>query len=52
MNSGKKIALQRVHTLFSLAKEVIHEDPKLAQRYVKIARKIVMKTKLNLLLQP
>ena len=48
MNPTKKIAIQRVHALFHLAKEVIHEDPELAQRYVKIARKIAMKTKLQL----
>ncbi len=38
----------RVHSLFRLAREVIHEDPELAQRYVKIARKIAMGTKLRL----
>ena len=48
MNSTKQIALQRVHSLFHLAKEVIHEDPELAQRYVNMARKISMKTKLRL----
>ncbi len=48
MNSTKRIALQRIHTLFSLAKEVIHEDPELAQRYVHIARKIAMRTQLRL----
>ena len=48
MNSTKQIALQRVHILFQLAKETIRENPKLAQRYVKIARKIAMKTKLRL----
>ena len=48
MNATKQIALQRVHTLFRLAREVIHEDPELAQRYVKIARKIAMGTKLRL----
>ena len=48
MNATKRIALQRVHSLFSLAKEVIREDPELAQRYVKIARKIAMGTKLRL----
>ncbi len=48
MNSTKKIALQRVHTLFNLAREVIHEDPELAQRYVQIARKIAMRTQLKL----
>jgi ribonuclease P protein subunit RPR2 len=48
MNSTKRIALQRVHTLFNLAREVVHEDPELAQRYVKVARKIAMRTKLRL----
>jgi ribonuclease P protein subunit RPR2 len=48
MNAAKRIALQRVHTLLSLAKEVVHEDPELAQRYVKIARRIAMGTKLRL----
>ena len=48
MNVTKQIALQRVHTLFRLAKEVICEDPELAQRYVKIARRIAMGTKLRL----
>jgi len=48
MNATKQIALQRIHTLFRLAREVIREDPELAQRYVKIARKIAMGTKLRL----
>ena len=48
MPSTKQIALKRVHTLFSLAKEVIHEDPERAQHYVDIARKIAMRTRLKL----
>jgi len=48
MTSTKQIALQRVHKLFSLAKQVIHEDPEQAQRYVKIARRIAMRTRLRL----
>jgi ribonuclease P protein subunit RPR2 len=48
MNSTKRIALKRVHLLFGLAKEVIREDPELAQRYVQIARKIAMRTQLRL----
>lgn len=48
MDTKKQIALQRIHILFRLAKEVVHEDPSLAQRYVKIARKIAMGTKLRL----
>ena len=48
MTSIKQIALLRIHTLFSLAKEVIHEDPELAQRYIQIARKIAMRTRLRI----
>jgi len=48
MTSTKRIALKRVHILFGLAKEVIREDPELAQRYVQIARKIAMRTQLRL----
>ena len=48
MTSTKQIALQRIHTLFSLAKEVVNEDPELAQRYVRIARRIAMRTRLRL----
>jgi len=48
MDVTKQIALQRIQNLFRLAKEVVHEDPRLAQRYVKIARKIAMGTKLRL----
>ncbi len=48
MTSSKQIALQRVHTLFQLAKEAIHENPELAQRYIQIARRIAMRTRLRL----
>ena len=48
MSKAKQIALQRIHTLFRLARETIHEDPELAQRYVEIARKIAMRTRLRL----
>ena len=48
MISPKQIALKRVHILFGLATEIIHEDPKRAQRYVQIARKIAMRTRLRL----
>ncbi|MCW4002158.1 MAG: ribonuclease P [Candidatus Bathyarchaeota archaeon] len=48
MNAAKQTALQRIHTLFRLAREVFREDPELANRYVKIARKIAMGTKLRL----
>jgi ribonuclease P protein subunit RPR2 len=48
MTSNKQIALERVHILFRLAKDVIHEDPELAQRYVRIACRIAMRTRLRL----
>ena len=48
MNSTEKIALKRIHILFRLAKEIIHDDAELAQRYVQVARKIAMRTRLNI----
>jgi len=44
----KRIAMQRIQTLFDLAKEAFHEDPSLAQRYVKRARKIAMAARVRL----
>lgn len=44
----KRIAKQRIQTLFHLANEVIHENPSLAQRYVRIARKTAMAAKIRL----
>jgi len=44
----KRIAMQRIHTLFRLANETLHEDPSLAQRYVDAARKIAMAAKIRL----
>ncbi len=48
MNETRKIALERIHTLFELAKQKIREEPKLAQRYAEIARRIAMRTRLRL----
>jgi len=48
MNETKQVALERIRILFRLAREAIHENPELAQRYVKIARRIAMGTKLRL----
>jgi len=48
VDETRQIALQRIHALFGLAKEKIREEPELAQRYVTIARKIAMRTKLRL----
>ncbi len=44
----RKIALERIHRLFKLAREMIHEDPALAQRYVDIARRIAMRVQVRL----
>ena len=48
MNETRQIAMQRIHKLFDLAKEKIRDEPKLAQRYAAIARKIAMRAKLRL----
>jgi ribonuclease P protein subunit RPR2 len=49
MNSDpKKVAIERVRILFQLANANIHDRPDLAQRYVEIARKISMRTRLHL----
>ncbi|MBT8171375.1 hypothetical protein KJN74_00690 [Candidatus Bathyarchaeota archaeon] len=48
MNSNKQIALQRVHTLFKMARKTINENPHQAQRYIQIARRIAMRTRLRL----
>lgn len=42
----RKIALERVQKLFSEAKSVFKEDKALADRYVKLARKIAMKARI------
>jgi len=43
----KDIALSRIRTLFQLAQEAIHERPDLAHRYIEIANKIAMRTRLH-----
>lgn len=44
----KKIAEGRIRTLFQQAEEVFSSDKSLANRYVTLARKIAMKTKLRI----
>ncbi|MEM2947711.1 MAG: ribonuclease P protein component 4 [Candidatus Bathyarchaeia archaeon] len=46
--SVKRIAKQRIQTLFRLAIETHKEDPKLAQRYVDIARRVAMAARVRL----
>jgi ribonuclease P protein subunit RPR2 len=43
----RRIARERVQTLFSLANEAASEDPGLAQSYVDTARKIAMSAKIR-----
>lgn len=50
-NENKRIAMQRIYTLFRLAKETHRIDAFLAQRYVNIARKIAMAAKVHLPLE-
>ena len=44
----RQIARKRIHTLFSLAREIVHDDPALAQHYVDTARKIAMAARIRL----
>jgi ribonuclease P protein subunit RPR2 len=49
VDSGtRRVAIQRIQTLFHLANEIFNEDPDLAQRYVDLARKIAMSVRLRL----
>lgn len=48
MNKTKRVAMERIRILFRLAKEAIHEDARLAQRYVEIAKRVAMRTRLHL----
>ena len=44
----KQIAKERIEILFKEAKEAFKEDPRLADRYVSLARKIAMKYKVRI----
>jgi ribonuclease P protein subunit RPR2 len=44
----KRIATQRIQTLFRLASETLHENPPLAQRYADTARKMAMAARIRL----
>ena len=44
----RKIALERIKTLFKEADSMFKEDPKLSNKYVKLARKISMKYKVKI----
>lgn len=44
----RKIALERINILFKEADIIFKEDPKLSNKYVKLARKISMKYKVKI----
>jgi ribonuclease P protein subunit RPR2 len=44
----RRTALKRVRILFMLAQEIVNENPELAERYIKNAKRICMKTRLHL----
>jgi len=46
--TNRKAALERVKILFKEAGQIFKEDPKLADRYVYLARKIAMKFKVRI----
>lgn len=46
--SVKSVARHRVFRLFLLAREIYSQDPKLAQRYVDMARRIAMAANIRL----
>ena len=44
----RNIAIERIRILFKEAKLAFNTDPKLSDRYVELARKIAMKTKISI----
>ena len=50
-STAKQIARQRIQVLFQRAKSTYKSDPKLAQRYIGIARKIAMAARIRLPLE-
>ena len=48
MSDNKKIAQERIKILFEEADKIFENSPKLANRYVELARKIAMKVNLRL----
>ncbi len=44
----KEIARERIETLFKEAKQAFKKDPKLSNRYVKLARELAMKYKIRI----
>ena len=44
----QKIALERINILFREAKSMFREDPRLSDKYARLARKIAMKYKVKI----
>jgi len=44
----RRVAMQRIRTLFQMAKDTFQGDSALAQRYVNMARRIAMAAKIRL----
>jgi len=44
----RELALERVRRLFVLAQQATPEDPKLAERYVRLSRRIAMRYQVSL----
>jgi ribonuclease P protein subunit RPR2 len=44
----RRIAKERIETLFKLAKVTVHENPNLATQYIETARKIAMSARVRL----
>ncbi|MEM0215972.1 MAG: ribonuclease P [Candidatus Bathyarchaeia archaeon] len=47
-STTRQIAMQRIRTLFQLARQIYAQNPALAQRYVDIARRIAMAARIRL----
>ena len=47
----RRIARQRIETLYRVAQETVHTDPGLAKRYVQLLRKIAQRTRTHLPLE-
>ena len=48
MDKNKTIAQERIKILFEEAEKIFEKSPKLANRYIELARKIAMKVNLRL----
>ena len=44
----QKIALERIKILFEEADQIFKDDPKLSNRYIKLARKLAMRVNIRL----